>query len=37
MSSSYLSTLVYRQAEKYNNRVALRYRDYDSGTWKPAT
>ena len=37
MSSSYLSTLVYRQAEKYNNRVALRYRDYDSGTWKPVT
>ena len=28
MSSSFLSVLIQRQAVKYGDRVALRYRDY---------
>lgn len=28
MSSSFLSVLIQRQAGKYGDRVALRYRDY---------
>ncbi len=37
MTNSYLSTLVYRQAEKYHDRVALKYRDYTTGSWIPVT
>ena len=40
MSSSFLSVLIQRQAGKYGDRVALRYRDYknrnmDSGFLEP--
>ena len=28
-----LSRLIHSQAEKYGDRVALRYRDYDQGKW----
>ncbi len=37
MSNSYLSTLVYRQAEKYGERTALKYRDYGTETWIPVS
>ena len=33
MSERFLSQLIKRQAEKYGDRVALKYRDYSSGTW----
>ena len=33
MSQSYLSGLISRQAKKYGNRVALKYRDYATSTW----
>lgn len=33
MSNSQLSVLIQRQAEKYGDRVALKYRDYDTETW----
>lgn len=33
MNSSLLSVLIQRQAEKYGDRVALRYRDYQTETW----
>lgn len=33
MSNSYLSRLIYNQAEKYGNRTALKYRDYNTNTW----
>ena len=33
MSQSYLSGLIARQAKKYGNRVALKYRDYATSTW----
>jgi long-chain acyl-CoA synthetase len=29
--------LIQRQAEKYGDRVALRYRDYANGTWVPVS
>ena len=32
MSNSQLSVLIQRQAEKYGDRVALKYRDYDTET-----
>lgn len=37
MSKSRLSTLIQCQAEKYGERVALRYRDYSTETWIPVT
>lgn len=37
MSNSYLSTLLDKQAEKYGNRIALKYRDYEAGVWMPVT
>ena len=37
MSQSYLSDLVFRQAKKYGNRVALKYRDYSKSTWIPVS
>lgn len=33
MSNSLLSALIQRQAEKYGDRVALRYRDYHTESW----
>ena len=30
MSNSYLSTLICRQAKKYGDRIALKYRDYET-------
>ena len=32
-----LSVLAHRQAEKYGDRVALKYRDYDKEQWIPVT
>ena len=37
MSNSYLSTLLDKQAEKYGDRIALKYRDYEAGVWMPVT
>lgn len=37
MSNSYLSQLIYKQAEKYGDRTALKYRDYNSNTWLPVS
>lgn len=31
----HLSTLVHRQAEKYGDRIALKYRDYEKTQWIP--
>lgn len=33
----HLSVLVHRQAEKYGDRVALKYKDYDLGKWLSIT
>lgn len=33
MTYHHLSVLVHRQAEKYGDKVALRYRDYEKGVW----
>lgn len=33
----HMSVLVDRQAEKYGERVALRYRDYDTSQWIPVS
>ena len=33
----HLSVLVYRQAEKYGEKIALKYRDYDTAQWMPVT
>lgn len=37
MTSHYLSLLIPHQAEKYGDRVALRYRDYETAQWLPIT
>ena len=37
MSQHHLSTLVHRQAGRYGDREALRYRDYATGQWVPIT
>ena len=37
MNNSQLSDLIYKQSEKYGDRVALRYRDYATNTWIPVT
>lgn len=37
MANTYLSRLIQRQAKKYGDKVALRYRDYSTSTWKPVT
>ena len=37
MSQSYLSNLISRQAKKYGDRVALKYRDYSTSTWIPVS
>ncbi|MFV0546956.1 MAG: AMP-dependent synthetase/ligase [Bacteroides sp.] len=33
----HLSVLVHRQAQKYGDRIALKYRDYELGQWIPVT
>lgn len=33
----HLSVLVHRQAEKYGEKVALQYRDYEKAQWVPVT
>lgn len=35
MTYHHLSVLVHRQAEKYGDRVALKYRDYKTAQWIP--
>jgi len=37
MSYPHLSVLIHKQAEKYGNRVALRFRDYETEQWTPVT
>ena len=37
MNTSYLSLLIQRQAQKYGERVALKYRDYATSTWIPVS
>lgn len=37
MAYHYLSVLVHRQAEKYGDKVALKYRDYATAQWIPVT
>ena len=35
MTYHHLSVLVHRQAEKYGDKVALKYRDYETAQWIP--
>lgn len=37
MVQHHLSVLIHRQAEKYGEKVALKYRDYDTKQWLPVT
>lgn len=37
MARHHLSVLVHRQADKYGNRVILKYRDYNTEQWVPIT
>lgn len=37
MTYHHLSVLVHRQAEKYGDKVALKYRDYETARWLPVT
>lgn len=37
MTYHHLSVLVHRQAEKYGDRIALKYRDYNTAQWLPIT
>lgn len=37
MDYPHLSVLIHKQAEKYGDRIALRYRDYEAGRWVPVT
>ena len=37
MNYHHLSVLVHRQAEKYGEKIALKYRDYDTAQWMPVT
>lgn len=37
MTYHHLSVLVHRQAEKYGDKIALKYRDYATATWLPVT
>ena len=37
MMNSYLSQMVPQQAEKYGNKIALKYRDYDTDSWISVT
>ena len=33
----HFSVLVHKQAEKYGDKIALKYKDYDTGRWVPVT
>jgi long-chain acyl-CoA synthetase len=33
MTNHHLSALVHHQAEKYGEKIALKYRDYDTAQW----
>ena len=37
MTYHHLSVLIHRQAEKYGDRIALKYRDYEKAQWIPIT
>ena len=37
MTYHHLSVLIHRQAEKYGDKVALKYRDYETSQWKSIT
>lgn len=37
MTYHHLSVLVHRRAEKYGDKVALKYRDYETSQWIPVT
>ncbi len=37
MAYHHLSVLVHRRAEKYGDKIALKYRDYASAQWNPVT
>jgi len=37
MTYHHLSVLVHRQAEKYGDKIALKYRDYETAQWVPIT
>ena len=37
MTYHHLSVLVHRRAEKYGDKVALKYRDYETSLWIPIT
>ena len=37
MGQAYLSNLISRQAKKYGDRVALKYRDYSKSAWIPVS
>lgn len=37
MTYHHLSVLIHRQAEKYGDKVALKYRDYEAGRWIPVS
>lgn len=37
MDIHHLAVMVYRQAEKYGSRVALKYKDYDRNEWVPVS
>ena len=37
MGNHHFAVLVHKQADKYENREALRYRDYDVNQWKSVT
>ena len=37
MTYHHLSVLVHRQAEKYGDKIALKYRDYETAQWIPVS
>ena len=37
MENPHLALLIHRQADKYESRTALKYRDYTTGEWVPVT
>ena len=37
MTYHHLSVMVHRQAEKYGEKIALKYRDYETSQWIPVT
>ncbi|MCD8165613.1 MAG: long-chain fatty acid--CoA ligase [Bacteroides sp.] len=37
MTYDHLAVLVYRRAQKYGNKIALKYRDYKKAQWIPIT